>query len=310
MKILKMLLLFCISCITFLNAQNWSFAVVADPRNDGASFKNALIEIRDMKVNPDQKLSPAEFVIVAGDIDPVSARYNNYRKIFKKDTCMKAFYPVKGNHDVGKHARYIVKTILPHQDSITIRDKKYANYYVDWKNVRFIIVDQYSNLGSRGCINSKGRKWVEKLIQSAHDFDHVFICFHEPAFPRFRHLLDSFNACKEDRDAFWNMVVKYNTKVKAIFNGHIHHYHRMRVVDPESKEAQDKNAYPDQKEGVYQINCGATGQGDRSTVVRVQINDMNVSFLVLDAEEGKNKPFNVIDEWEIVDTTTVDNPEL
>ena len=33
------------------NEFNWSFAVVADPRSNGDSFRNALKEIRDMKVN-------------------------------------------------------------------------------------------------------------------------------------------------------------------------------------------------------------------------------------------------------------------
>jgi hypothetical protein len=302
MKLQIMIQLFCISFIAVSYAQTWSFAVLSDPRFNSATFKNALLEIRDMKVKPSQKLHPAECVIVAGDFACVRAKYNYYTTIFKDDTYMKAFLPVKGNHEGDRHTKNIVKMIMPEQDSITVRDNKYVNYYTDWKNARFIIVDQYSDLGSDGCINSKGREWVEELIRSAHNADHVFIFFHEPAFPRFRHLHDSFNACRDDRDAFWNMLVKYRTKVKAVFNGHIHQYYRMRVMDPKSSEANDTTSFPDEEGGIYHVNCGATGQGSRSTIVRVQIKDKNVSFIVLDADEGRKKSFQVIDEWEIVNT--------
>ena len=295
----------CISALTFSYAQTWSFAVITDPMNDGATFRNALVEIRDTKVNPKQKLSPAEFVVVCGDLSPPVARYKDYNKTFEKSKHMKSFFPVKGNHDnKARHTEYIVKKILPNQDSITTRDNRYVNYSLDWKNARFIIVDQYSDLGSDGCINSKGKEWVEGLIQSADRADHVFVIFHEPAFPRFRHIDDSFNACPKERDEFWNMLLKYKKKVKAVLNGHIHFYYRMRVFDPTSEEVQNINKYPDQEGGIYQINCGSSGQGDRNTIVRIQIHDKNVSFIVLDADDGRKQPFSIIDGWAITGTSS------
>lgn len=308
MRYFLLTILSCLSFVTFSYAQTWSFAVISDPMNDGATFQNALVEIRDTKVNPEQKLTHANFVVVCGDLSPPNARYNDYNNIFKNITHMKSFFPVKGNHDdKTRFTEFILKKILPEQDSITTRDSQYVNYSIDWKNARFIIVDQYSDLGSDGCINSKGREWVEGLIQSAERADHVFVLFHEPAFPRFRHIDDSFNACPKERDDFWNMLLKYKHKVKAVLNGHIHYYHRMRVKDPTSEEVQNINKYPDQEGGIYQVNCGATGQGDRNTLVRIQIQDKNVFFIVLEADEGKNKPFQVIDKWEIVDAGSSSN---
>jgi len=302
MKAFKLLLSVCLFTTIFSHAQEWSFAVISDPRDDKATFTNALREIRDMHINPDKAFKPAEFIIMVGDFDPAKSIYNNYKKVFAETISMKAFFPVKGNHDEGKHTAFITKKILPEQDSITIQNSSYVNYYIDWRNVRIIVVDQYSDFGSDGCINSTGRKWVEESIQSAHHKDHIFICFHEPAFPRIRHLEDSFNEYPEERDAFWNMLIKYKSTVKAVFNGHVHYYYRMRVADPTRKDVLDVNAYPDHTDGIYQINSAACGQGSRNTIVKVQIDGKDISFFVLDADDGGKKSFQILDKWEIRET--------
>ena len=49
--------------------------------------------------------------------------------------------------------------------------------------------------------------------------------------------------------------------MKAVFVGHTHHYYRMRVKDPRSAEADNPNEYPVQEGGVYQVDCGASGNG-------------------------------------------------
>ncbi len=300
MKTVRFLLSVCLFGTLLLHAREWSFAVISDSRDDRATYNNALREIRDMRVNPDSTFTPAEFIILGGDFDPVKETYKDYKEVFAETGSMKAFFPVKGNHDVKKRdVSFITDHILPELDSITVQNEDCVNYYIDWNNVRIIVVDQYSDFGSEGCINSAGKEWVEKCIQSAGHKDHVFICYHEPAFPRKQHTGDSFNACPDDRDAFWNMLLKYRSKVKAVFNGHIHYYYRIRVADPTAKEAQDLSACPDHKDGIYQINSGACGQGTRNTIVKVQIDGERISVFVLDAEEGKNKPFSVIDKWDI-----------
>ena len=81
-----------------------------------------------------------------------------------------------------------------------------ANYHADWKNIRLIVVDQYSELGDSGCINAAGLLWVEGLIESASLAEHVVLVFHEPAFPRHGHVGGSFDACPDDRNAFWDML--------------------------------------------------------------------------------------------------------
>ncbi len=98
------------------------------------------------------------------------------------------------------------------------------------------------------------------------------------------------------------MLVYHKDKVKAVFNGHVHHYYRMRVADPTAKDVQNLKTYPDHQDGIYQVNTGASGQGERATIVKVQINERNISFYALDADEGAKKPFKIIDTWDISDT--------
>ena len=280
----------------------WSFAVVADPMENGDSFQNALTEIRYMKCNPEPKNDSAEFVLVAGDICPIVDRYKDYKDIFLGDINMKAFFPVKGNHDYYDEINntYMNDIILPNQSNISVWNRKTVDYYVTWKNIYLIVVDAYSIYGNDGCINSQGREWVRNIIESAPEsIKHIFISFHEPAFPRYRHLYNSFNACPSDRNDFWNMLIEHKDKVRAVFVGHTHNYYRMRVNDPTSSCANDTECFPDDDDGIYQIDVGAAGNGERNTIVRVEVNGSKVSFRVIDAPNGANQSFNVIDEWTI-----------
>ena len=57
------------------------------------------------------------------------------------------FLPVVGNHDMtadgGSDAEYMKNVLIPALGDIAQpMEKGSANYHVDWKNVRFIMVDQ------------------------------------------------------------------------------------------------------------------------------------------------------------------------
>ncbi len=80
--------------------------------------------------------------------------------------------------------------------------------------------------------------------------------------------------------------------------GHMHHYSRMRVKYSRSPGANDTGEYPDQEGGVYQIDCGASGNGVRSRVVNIEILGKDLFSRVVDAPFLKGE-FNLVDEWEI-----------
>jgi len=193
------------------------------------------------------------------------------------------------------------KVIAAIPGAVRMSDKS-CTYYYDHENVRVISVDGYSGeAGSGGIINDKGRKWTEDAIKSAPTtIEHIFIAFHAPAFPRGRHTYDSFNSNTEQRNAFWNMLISHRDKVRAVFSGHTHVYCRMRVLDPAGTAANDYNAYPDEEGGIYQVVVGSTGNGIKNTFLRVEVDGKNVYFRSYEAENGKDQPFAVKEEWRII----------
>jgi hypothetical protein len=280
--------------------QTFSFAVLADPRGRGASWKNALSQIRDRQVNPKPAFTSAELIVVAGDMDPIVDRYRDYQTVFADVRRRPVFLPVIGNHDLGGQFRYISAVILPSIPGAVRRHPAACDYYLDHKNVRIIAVDAYTELGTKGVINAEGRKWVEGLIRGAPaSIDHIFVSTHEPAFPRFRHLADSINEDPAQRDAFWRMLLSSSDRVRAVFVGHTHSYCRMRVLDPEGPAAKDTSAFPDEDGGIYQVDAGAAGNGSQNTIVQVQVNGRSLRFRVLQAQNGEHAPFAVIDEWKL-----------
>ena len=280
-----------------------SFVVLADPRGGGDTWVNALREIRDMNATQDSTVAQAEMIIVAGDMDPINSRHKDYQKVFASANARPVLLPVIGNHEFendGAHFRYARDTLIPSIPSVVRMHPASCDYYVDHENVRIIVVDAYTDLGKSGVIKEEGRKWVEKMIQKAPSrIDHIFIAFHEPAFPRVRHLKNSFNQNPKERNAFWQMLLEHKDRVRAVLVGHTHFYYRMRVLDPAGAAANDPNVFPDEDGGIYQIDVGAAGNGKKSTIVQVQVEGSKVLFRVLQAERGASRPFEEIDRWSI-----------
>jgi len=286
------------------SAQGFSFAVLADLRGRGDTWKNALLEIRDRRANQQPSFSPAELILVVGDMDPLEARYKDYLQVFTNADTRPLFLPVIGNHefaDGGMHFRFARDVLIPSIPGAVRRHASSCDYYLDHGNVRIIAVDGYTDLGTGGVVNDEGRRWVEQIINaSPSSIGHIFISFHEPAFPRGRHLGDSFDQDPELRNTFWRMLLRYKDRVRAVLVGHTHSYSRMRILDPAGGAANDPQAFADENGGIYQVDAGAAGIGRVNTVVRVQIEGRKVFFRVVQAKNGANEQFSEIDKWSIV----------
>lgn len=209
-------------------------------------------------------------------------------------------YPDNGDPSVIE-TEFISDKLISAIPGVARFSKNSCSYYYDHQNVRIISLDGYSGeIGQLGIINKKGRKWAETAILSVPEsIDHIFIAFHAPAFPRVRHIHDSFNADPDLRNAFWNMLVSHRNRVRAVFCGHTHYYSRMRVFDPAGAEANDDTATPDETGGIYQVNVGSTGNGEKNTFLGVEVSGKNILFRAYEAENGKAQSFAVVDEWRI-----------
>jgi len=76
--------------------------------------------------------------------------------------------------------------------------------------------------------------------------------------------------------------LKHKDKVRALFCGHTHHYYKLKIANPESKEANSPDIFPIQKNGIYQIDIGAAGRSHtlNETYVQTIIADNTIKINV------------------------------
>lgn len=292
--------LLCIFLAGSVCSQQWSFAVISDSYRNDISFRKALHEIRDRTANSQPEITEAEFVVVNGDIGDIKKRLRRYNKVFGSDSLKALFYPVVGNHESRSQQNKIIHHVLPQLDSVVVRNNHTAHYYIDWNNARLILLDQYTDEAPPGCLGDEAAAWTAGCIATARrdtSIAHVFVFYHEPAFPRNRHIDDSFNECESLRNKFWRMLVDNRDMVRAVFNGHTHTYSRIKVANPESEDANNPHKFPQDINGIYQVDCGAAGQGNLVTVVRIQIAAGHITGRVVAAKKTRGGGFEEIDTW-------------
>jgi hypothetical protein len=217
-------------------------------------------------------LPPAYFVVAVGDLDPLPKNFEIFREIIGPSV---PYIPVRGNHEAPGDVQFILKRILPSEKApVTPYDNSSVTYFFDWKNVRFISIDNYAAY-AKGMDNPVLLEWLEKAITSAKGADHVFVSFHEP------HIPDNSTT-----DPFWSLLLKHSDKVRAVLWGHSHAYGRRFI--------------PDTYGGVYIINAGNAGNirhsDGQQTIVQISVDEGEVTFRAIQAPD-RSKDFKVTDEW-------------
>ena len=127
--------------------------------------------------------------------------------------------PIPGNHDVyGGNGSFdaFAQTFdwLPQDDSPP--GEEGVSYYVDYENVRFVGItsDQESGVSYR--VSAAGLSWLDGVLGSSDEFDHVFVYTHHPM------SFSQENNLGGTSGDFWQMLVGYG--VTGVFNGHWHRY--------------------------------------------------------------------------------------
>ena len=281
----------------------FAFAVTSDPHDAVDAFQLVLQEIKAPTTGTDASAPACGFLAVAGDLHRLEALHAAYRETFDGSATMRAFLPATGDHSQTPHREYMNKEILAKLPQAVVPDARTVNYTFDWRNVRLVVADPNQPLhGANRFLNENGCKWVEEAIRAAPPaVEHIFIVMHEPPFPRQRHEKDMTPQVQPVRDAFWNMLLKHRSRVRAVFTGHTHYYNRMRVAAPAGAAANDLKQYPDEKDGLWQISVGASGaRTDFLSYVRVVVDGSSVKVATY-TREGTAGAFNLREKWALTE---------
>jgi hypothetical protein len=258
--------------------QEWSFAAISDIQSGFSSYLNVLNEIKTPTVGREIRGKRADFILVLGDLSPVSVNFSIFQKTFENTHSL--FFPARGNHESNLDVRLIEAKILPAAASFIQALNRFSksglSYWFDWRNARLIILDQYADFKRSGA-NPKALQWLSQAIESAASVDHVFLGFHEPFFP-----------WDTEQDPFWGILLKHRPRVRALFFGHTHIYHRTR--------------FPELLEGIPVINVGNAGQNThsdmRQTIVCVSVDGHRARVTTVQTPDGKSN-FRVADAFEL-----------
>ncbi len=257
-----------------VRAETWTFSVISDIHANFESYGAVLEKIRGPEKEPPEEAAGPGFVMVCGDMSPVSKNHEIFQDVFKNTSTF--FVPVRGNHEKEADVEYIKGAILPdYGEHVRMMPEGGVAYALDWKNIRVIVLDQYAGWG-KSLEHPRVLAWLEECILSADHADHVFLAFHEPLVPWF-----------PEEDPLWSLLTGHAAKVRAVFVGHTHRYSR-RAIEGHGGTVQF-------------INAGNAGQESHSdghlTIVKVFVETDRVTFRTYQAPH-QTRSFHIREQWQ------------
>lgn len=196
----------------------FSFAILGDTQyfKPGAfgDYQKAANSIK--KINPDLVFALGDLVSSCDKEKECEEKINNWKNVL--GNLSSKTYVMMGNHDrTGDEKSDNVwrRTFnLPNNGPAGFSELTYS---FDFQNSHFVILS--SDKPEENKINSIQRTWLEQDLQR-NTKENIFVFFHEPAYPTNSKTGESLDENTVDRDALWNIFIKY--KVAAVFSGHEH----------------------------------------------------------------------------------------
>jgi hypothetical protein len=195
--------------------ETFTFAVVGDNRGESSGQPSPVfVDI----VKALAKDSP-DFVINTGDMingyagethQSLRKMWDGYRRSLAPLTM--PVHHVPGNHDI--------------YDALSARQWKAlwgpTYYSFTHRNALFIALDTETTPGKLG---EAQMSWLEQQLRDAKQ-PNLFIVLHRPLFPVDGHIGTSLDQFPADRDRLHALFLRYRDRIKAVFVGHEHMYHR------------------------------------------------------------------------------------
>jgi len=281
---------------------SFRFVVIGDSQGSShgineTALRGLLQQVKGLSVQP-------SFILFTGDQvegdSNISTELAHWKNIVDDYYPITSYYPTLGNHEGDKTIFSNNFDYLPNEQ---LSGYKRTVYYFDHANARFFVLNStLKDDNGEFIIGSAQRNWMESLLNN-NGKTHNFVMFHCPAYPIGSHVRSSLDRNPADRDAFWELVDRYN--VTAVFNGHEHNYNR-RLVD--SSFNANGRTFDHQ---IYQLTVGGGGASLDSTaknMKNVMVGPRAVyHYMTVDIAETL-ATFNVYDKNNsLIDSFTVDH---
>lgn len=226
----KLLLNYFFIFILSLPANATTFVVFGDSRGDDRGVNTTIltkIVNQIIKINPAFCLFTGDMVNGDENVEVSKQQLNHWINIMEPLLKKKNFYiTFGGGHDVisEKHEKLVQDLFeLPTNGP---EDLKELCYSFDYEDIHIVCL--YSNMPQDPHrLGEKQLEWLENDLKKANN-KNIFVFNHDPAFPVLIHHYKSLDKYPEERDKFWDILVKYN--IKAYFCGHEHLYN-CRIIN-------------------------------------------------------------------------------
>ncbi|MDD5489502.1 MAG: metallophosphoesterase [Candidatus Moranbacteria bacterium] len=258
----------------------FSFAVFGDTKSFSVNDPNGNLE----KAVAQMKNQVLKAVFVMGDLinscdggNSCVSKYNDWKSIMSP--LLSKTYEVVGNHDRtgGEKADAVWQKefSLPQNGPDGYKDLVYS---FDIGNSHFAVLDSEKPKGN--VIDSTQRAWLDQDL-AATAKEHKFVFYHEPAFQAAQDAEDGLDADPSERDAFWNIIKKY--EVDAVFNGHAHIYARKNIGGIEQIVVGDTDSTNDD---IVQPGLSDFGyKGKSYAIVTVNGKNINLKLFTVDGKQ-------------------------
>lgn len=258
---------------------SFSFAVLGDTKVFKANSPNGNLEKAVKSITVDHKDIGFDFVM--GDLvsscdggSSCEGKFNDWKSVMSP--LMPKTYTVVGNHDRtgGDKADAVWQKEfdLPTNGPLGYSELVYS---FDFGNSHFAVLD--SEKPHENYIDSAQQDWLNKDL-SANKKPNIFVFYHEPAFGTSQAKKDGLDAHPTERDAFWNIIIKYH--VTAVFNGHEHIHTRKKIGDTYQIVVGDTDSTDDDFPDKSVIDYGYKGKS--YMIVSVDGQKINLKLYTVD----------------------------
>jgi 3',5'-cyclic AMP phosphodiesterase CpdA len=207
---------------------SFTFAVVGDSR-EGSFFEGLRYTIvnrtRELIIDKIAESNPT-FVVNTGDLVKKSAENKDWQEFEKLNQVLEdrkiPYYPVLGNHEYRGRETEAIADYFDHFPALN----KQLWYTLTYANSGLIMLDSnFDKLSKEEIVRQN--QWLGDTLRKYQDdrnISFVFVFFHHPPFTNSMH----HKPDKQAQNNFVPLLDKFS-KVKFVFNGHVHSYERFRI---------------------------------------------------------------------------------